>query len=768
MGTCYDFIVIETYTGTEGASITIPDTSHAVRFYSSLQGAIDQAEADATTRTILLCGNIAEDVTWNPGDGNRYNGSLIIHGIAAGGLLTPTSRLTGTFTHGGGQPSGYFLEFQDFEITGTFTAQQVIGERVRARHMQFADVELRQGDYFFEGCTMDDLVLRNLPNELRFEDCEVADIDGDVPGVRATDFQWRGGKISGSVTIREANNVLFDTDFRGTGVPGYHIKIGFGLNGPHHTTIRGTMSALSGVSAAKDYILLDEPSGDAFFDLMIDLICEKPTSTTNEVHYLRAVGPTVIRNALVKMVCGIDDTGTKLEDMAGGYVSIKGKFAQSVFILSPCDAEIDLTGSTQDSNCIVSGAEISGNSLAIGPVHNRLHDHSDALDGQDLAPLSINFASSTLTIASGIVTVTRSAHLITPEGGAGSDTLAGMAGGTEGDVVHLASAPGKILALPHNDTAEASAGERFFLPGSTNIIIGEATFTTYTVRYRDDLDSGSGGWEAFDTFNHTNAIHASPSTPEVVDASAAVGTSNADSKADHEHKLGIVITRGDIITRSATLPVRLALGAANRVLKSDGTDAAWAQVGHDELTDVGANDHPHGIAAHTEHANWKVLYTDGSGDEQELALGADAKVLVAAGVGAAPVFEDIYTTHIAQFPALAEDLATGVMGARPGLNVGESGEHGAFTAIRAKAIAGTAGTGTTTILIEADDNPAFSSPTVLFTLALNTSTEVDDTVLDNAWASGDIFVRARCTAVGATAPKDVNVEFYFKERAENF
>jgi hypothetical protein len=132
--------------------------------------------------------------------------------------------------------------------------------------------------------------------------------------------------------------------------------------------------------------------------------------------------------------------------------------------------------------------------------------------------------------------------------------------------------------------------------------------------------------------------------------------------------------------------------------------------------------------------------------------------------------KDIYTTHIKEFPALAEDLATGVMGGRPGFPVGESGEHGTFTAIRAKAIAGTVGSGAgaTTILIEADDNPAFSSPTVLFTLTLTATTEFDDTVLDNAWASGDIFVRARCTAVEATAPKDVNVFFYFKERAENF
>lgn len=40
--------------------------------------------------------------------------------------------------------------------------------------------------------------------------------------------------------------------------------------------------------------------------------------------------------------------------------------------------------------------------------------------------------------------------------------------------------------------------------------------------------------------------------------------------------------------------------------------------------DIAARDHTqaHGIAAHTEHGNWKLLSTDGSGDEQELALTA--------------------------------------------------------------------------------------------------------------------------------------------------
>lgn len=145
----------------------------------------------------------------------------------------------------------------------------------------------------------------------------------------------------------------------------------------------------------------------------------------------------------------------------------------------------------------------------------------------------------------------------------------------------------------------------------------------------------------------------------------------------------------------------------------------------------------------------------------ELVLGATGTIPASDGTDLAYKTPEIL--HIITFTGLAEDLASGVLMPRPGVCVGESGEHGTYTGIRGKAIAGTAGTGTNTILIEADDNPAFSSAVTLFTLALNTSTEVDDTTLDTAWASGDIFVRARCTAVGATPPKDVTVFFYYQE-----
>lgn len=47
----------------------------------------------------------------------------------------------------------------------------------------------------------------------------------------------------------------------------------------------------------------------------------------------------------------------------------------------------------------------------------------------------------------------------------------------------------------------------------------------------------------------------------------------------------------------------------------------------------------HGRAYHTENNAWKVLYTDASGDEQELALGADGEVFTSTGAAGVPAFE---------------------------------------------------------------------------------------------------------------------------------
>jgi len=62
--------------------------------------------------------------------------------------------------------------------------------------------------------------------------------------------------------------------------------------------------------------------------------------------------------------------------------------------------------------------------------------------------------------------------------------------------------------------------------------------------------------------------------------------------AYHGDTLAAGVSQGSIIVGNATPKwSELTIGAADRVLKSDGTDAAWGQVGHDELTDITSDDH---------------------------------------------------------------------------------------------------------------------------------------------------------------------------------
>lgn len=73
--------------------------------------------------------------------------------------------------------------------------------------------------------------------------------------------------------------------------------------------------------------------------------------------------------------------------------------------------------------------------------------------------------------------------------------------------------------------------------------------------------------------NHQHGITTYTSTPAAIAASGSAGTSGtAPVRGDHTHAMGILTTRGDVLTRDATTFIRLVLGAANTVLQSNGTD----------------------------------------------------------------------------------------------------------------------------------------------------------------------------------------------------
>ena len=117
------------------------------------------------------------------------------------------------------------------------------------------------------------------------------------------------------------------------------------------------------------------------------------------------------------------------------------------------------------------------------------------------------------------------------------------------------------LILVHN-SASSSTGSRFFLPGNANVTMGPGQ--NIWLYY----DPAKDGWTA--------AI-----TPHL---SGGLGTGAASTNAlldgtNHTDTVAQGVTRGSLIYGNSTPKWdELILGAANRFLKSDGTDAAWGQV----------------------------------------------------------------------------------------------------------------------------------------------------------------------------------------------
>lgn len=112
------------------------------------------------------------------------------------------------------------------------------------------------------------------------------------------------------------------------------------------------------------------------------------------------------------------------------------------------------------------------------------------------------------------------------------------------------------------------------------------------------------------------------------------------------------------------------------------------------------------------------------------------------------------------FPA--EDLAVGVFLPRPSWRLLDKLEAPTSEADQlAWAQAGTAGSGTNTVVLESTTtNPFTGSPTwtTRATLQLGTGllAEVDGSFGGWVWDPATEYLRMRCTAVGGTAPKDVS------------
>lgn len=96
----------------------------------------------------------------------------------------------------------------------------------------------------------------------------------------------------------------------------------------------------------------------------------------------------------------------------------------------------------------------------------------------------------------------------------------------------------------------------------------------------------------------------------------------------------IMTTRGDLITRDATGPVRIGVGGANTVLRSDGTDPSWGKIVNADITDdtIAVGKLADGTAG-------QLITWDAAGEATTVATGNSGQVLTSNGAGAAPTMQ---------------------------------------------------------------------------------------------------------------------------------
>ena len=129
-----------------------------------------------------------------------------------------------------------------------------------------------------------------------------------------------------------------------------------------------------------------------------------------------------------------------------------------------------------------------------------------------------------------------------------------------------------------------------------------------------------------------------------------VRTGNAGSLDDP------MTTRGDFITRdSSNATARLAVGSANTVLTSDGTDPSYSQVATAMIADDAVT-----LAKMAPGTDGNLITYDASGNPAYVATGSAGQVLTSAGAGAPPTFAEAgggVTEKILEVSAVESDNA---------------------------------------------------------------------------------------------------------------
>lgn len=159
--------------------------------------------------------------------------------------------------------------------------------------------------------------------------------------------------------------------------------------------------------------------------------------------------------------------------------------------------------------------------------------------------------------------------------------ITGMAGDNTVSTLKIFRNVGtNAITLKHN-SGLSSLGNRFYLPGDQDRVVGPAE--TVIIWWVEDANGGSGGW-------YVHGIPPASAAPSDVAAAGSVGTSNRWARADHTHAheaahVGhdtLWASRGDLIVATGNdVAARHPIGTHGQVLKVDTNETgsvAWGTV----------------------------------------------------------------------------------------------------------------------------------------------------------------------------------------------
>lgn len=223
-------------------------------------------------------------------------------------------------------------------------------------------------------------------------------------------------------------------------------------------------------------------------------------------------------------------------------------------------------------------------------------------DGQTTITANIPFASNKITGLGSGTAATDASNLGQVQ--AQAYIWCGTAGGTA-DAITLSPSPA-ITAYAAGQTFRWKAGSSANTGAMTVAISGLATIAA-----QSDLSSLAAG------DHEANAIYEGTldTTSTIQIQKIALSTGYSDP----------LTTRGDLVYRDASATTRLAIGGANTVLRSDGTDAAWGDIA---------------VADLATGTDGELITWDANGDPATVAAGTSGQVLTSNGAGAAPTFQD--------------------------------------------------------------------------------------------------------------------------------